>query len=198
MAASKKQLDQIRAAITADPNNVWARKKGWSPVYTAHPNAEILIIGQAPGSRAQESGVPWNDASGKNLRTWMGVDDAVFYDERKIALVPMDFYFPGTGKSGDLPPRPGFAEKWHPDILAAMPNIQITLLIGQYAQKHYLGKAAARTLTETVENYRDYLPEYVPLVHPSPRNAIWQKKNPWFRESLVPELQKIARNILDS
>jgi len=183
-------IGSITSAIINDPDNAWATEQGWKPVYTAHANAKILIIGQAPGRLAQESGIPWDDPSGRNLRNWMGVDDGIFYDPEKIALVPMDFYFPGSKERGDLPPRPGFAQKWHPPLMKAMTNVKLTLLIGQYAQNHYLGNKRKKNLTQTVEAYREYLPQYFPLVHPSPRNNIWQKKNPWFAKSLLPTLRR--------
>jgi len=191
------KLDQLTDQIIKDPDNAWATKQGWRPIYTAHPKARIIIIGQAPGRLAQESGVPWDDPSGRNLRNWMGIDDAVFYDPQKIALVPMDFYFPGSKERGDLPPRRGFAEKWHPPLLDAMTDVKLTLLIGQYAQNHYLGSAKKKNLTTTVENYSDYMPRFLPLVHPSPRNNIWQKKNPWFAKTLLPSLKKHIRKALD-
>lgn len=189
-------LTSIRQQIIDHNENAIFTIRNWEPIYTAHKDARVLIIGQAPGIRAQESGTPWNDPSGDNLRSWLGVERETFYDQKQFALVPMDFYFPGSGERGDMPPRKGFAERWHPDILAAMPNIQLTLLIGQYAQAHYLGAEKKRTLTETVQNYAAYGPEYFPLVHPSPRNAIWQKKNPWFKAKVVPTLQKRIEEIL--
>ena len=189
-------LQNIRTQIKNHPGNAWAKEKGWQPVYTAHENARILIVGQAPGIRAQESGTPWNDPSGDNLRSWMGIDRETFYDETKIVLVPMDFYFPGSKERGDLPPRPDFAPTWHAQILALMPDITLTLLIGQYAQAYYLGAQKKKTLTETVKNFQEYLPEYLPLVHPSPRNNIWQKKNPWFATDVLPALQTRVQNIL--
>lgn len=189
-------LKYIRQNIINDPENTWAKKNGWKPVYAASETAKILIIGQAPGLRAQESCLPWNDPSGDNLREWMGVTRETFYDESKIALVPMDFYFPGSSGKWDLPPRKDFAEKWHPLLLANMPKIELILLIGQYAQAYHLGKERKKTLTETVQCYQEYLPKYLPLVHPSPRNNIWHKKNPWFKEEVVPVLQKRVGKIL--
>ena len=189
-------LTEIKKQIIKDPENAAYLKQGWEPVYTAHPEAKILLIGQAPGIRAQESGVPWNDLSGENLRAWLGVDRDTFYDETKFALVPMDFYFPGSKERGDLPPRPGFAAKWHPPILGAMPNIELTILIGQYAQKRYLGDRLEQNLTETVKHFETYLPEYLPLVHPSPRNNIWQKKNPWFESNVLPVLQRMTATFI--
>lgn len=163
---------------------------GCRPVMAASRESKLVIIGQAPGRRVHESGIPWDDASGDNLRSWLGIDQAVFYDPTKIALVPMGFCYPGTGKSGDLPPRPECAPQWHEQVLSKMPNVQLTLLIGQYAQNHYLGAAAKKNLTETVRSFEAYLPKYLPLPHPSPRNNIWQKKNAWFGEDLLPELRR--------
>ncbi len=152
--------------------------------------SKIVIIGQAPGQKVQNSGIPWDDASGNNLREWLGVDRQTFYNEKVFALIPMGFCFPGSGKSGDLPPRPECAPLWHQQILKLMPEVQLTLLIGQYAQKYYLKNSAKDTLTETVKNYEEYLPNFIPLPHPSPRNNIWQRKNEWFKEDLVYVLQK--------
>lgn len=190
------KLSQIRKLIVDDPMNKAFTKKGWEPVYTAHQSAKILIIGQAPGRRAQESGIPWNDPSGDNLRAWMGLTRDEFYDAGSVALVPMDFYFPGSAARGDAPPRPGFAEAWHPRILAEMPHITLTLLVGQYSQAHYLGDRRKETLTKTVRAYKEYLPQYLPLVHPSPRNNIWQSQNPWFAREVLPELRRLVRRAL--
>ncbi|MEI8223802.1 MAG: uracil-DNA glycosylase family protein [bacterium] len=189
-------LKQIKGEIINDKENKPFHKKGWEPIYTAHKSAKILIIGQAPGRLAQESNVPWNDLSGDNLRAWLGMIKEIFYDEKKVALVPMDFYFPGSKERGDVPPRKGFAEKWHPLILENMPNIELTILIGQYSQELYLGTKRKKSLTETVKSFEEYLPNYLPLVHPSPRNNIWLKKNPWFKEEIIPKLQKIVRRIV--
>ncbi|MEQ8904191.1 uracil-DNA glycosylase family protein [Ekhidna sp.] len=163
------------------------------PVVSASAQSKILIIGQAPGRKVHESGVPWDDPSGNNLREWTGLSNEVFYDSKIVALVPMGFCYPGSGKSGDLPPRPECAPLWHEKLLAQCKSIQLTLLIGQYAQKYYLGKNAKKTLTETVRSFKDYLPNYMPLPHPSPRNRIWMKKNPWFEEDLIPELKTLIR-----
>jgi len=193
---SVQELDKIRQEISNHPDNAWAKDKGWLPIYTAHPDAKINIVGQAPGRLAQESGVPWDDPSGRNLRTWMGIDDAVFYDPTKIALIPMDFYFPGSALRGDLPPRKDFADKWHAKILAQMPNIAFTIVIGAYAQARVLGSKRKANLTQTVQSYTEYLPNYFPLVHPSPRNNIWQKKNPWFAKDVLPHLQNQVKTVL--
>jgi len=155
----------------------------------ASANSKVIIIGQAPGRKVHESGVPWDDVSGNNLREWLGVSKESFYNPDNFAIVPMGFCYPGTGKSGDLPPRKECAPLWHPQLLEGIKNAELTLLIGQYAQKEYLGKAAERTLTATVQNFKHYAPEYIPLPHPSPRNNIWMKKNPWFAKEVLPDLK---------
>ncbi len=189
-------LEKIRKAIIDDPSDAQAKTLGYQPLYTASEHSKIVIIGQAPGRKAQESGTPWKDASGIKLRSWLGVTDAQFYDPELIALIPMDFFYPGKGVHGDLPPRKYFAAKWHSQILAHMPDVQLIILIGGYAQKYYLGAAAKVNLTLTVQSYEDYLPTYFPLVHPSPLNFRWQSKNPWFESDLVPVLQKTVTKIL--
>jgi len=163
------------------------------PIIQAHRNSKIILIGQAPGQKVQNSGIPWDDASGKELRRWLGVSPEVFYNPKYFALVPMGFCFPGTGKSGDLPPRPECAPLWHERLMMEFINPELILLIGQYAHKYYLKERCSPTLTENVKNFRLFLPEYLPLVHPSPRNRIWQKNNPWFEQELVPELQSLIR-----
>lgn len=167
-----------------------------NPVVSLSKNSRILVIGQAPGTKVHASGIPWDDASGRNLRKWLGVTDEQFYDTELFGIVPMGFCYPGKGKSGDLPPRPECAPEWHTKVFDHLEHIELTLLIGQYAQKYYLGKRTAPTLTETVGNFESYLPDYFCLVHPSPRNGIWMRKNPWFESSVVPELQKIVQKII--
>ncbi len=188
-------LPLIKKMIKEDPVNASFVTKGWDPIYTANKAARILIIGQAPGRVAQEGGIPWSDLSGDNLRKWLGMTKETFYDKTKVALVPMDFYFPGSKQHGDVGPRKGFAEKWHPLILEQMPHVELTILIGKYAQDYYLGNQKKRSLTETVHSFREYLPRFLPLVHPSPRNAIWQKKNPWFGTEVIPKVQKIIAKL---
>ena len=165
------------------------------PVLRAHANARLLIIGQAPGSKVHASGIPWDDPSGDRLRNWLGIDKKLFYDETQIAVIPMGFCYPGKGRSGDLPPRPECAPQWHAALLSQMPDIQLTLLIGQYAQRYYLGKQHP-TLTATVKAWRDHLPRYFTLPHPSPRNQLWLKKNPWFEKEVLLELKKYVRSTL--
>ncbi|GAA2974927.1 uracil-DNA glycosylase family protein [Lentilactobacillus parakefiri] len=187
---------QLFDQIKQDPQNQPFTEKGILPLYHVDPEAEILIISQAPSRKAQASMVFWDDPSGDRLRSWMGLNKTEFYRSGKIAVMPLDFYYPGKGPHGDLPPRKGFAEKWHGPLLAQMPNIKLTLLIGQYAQKYYLGKQCQKNLTETVRNFDDYLPEYFPLVHPSPLNYGWMKLHPWFLKDVVPELQKRIGEIM--
>jgi uracil-DNA glycosylase family 4 len=170
---------------------------GPRPVVSFSPLSKILVVGQAPGTKVHNSGIPWNDASGKRLREWMNLSDTEFYDPSKVAIVPMGFCYPGKGKSGDLPPRKECAPEWHHRIMAFLPNLELILLIGQYAQKYYLKKRIKSTLTETVANFEEYLPNYFPLVHPSPRNQIWLKRNPWFEAGVIPILQNKVKNILD-
>ncbi len=159
-------------------------------VQAADPRAKILIIGQAPGLKVHLTGIPFNDASGKRLRDWMGVTPEQFYDPSKIAILPMGFCYPGRSKSGDNPPRPECAPLWHERVRAALPDIKLTLLIGTYAQNYYLGSRRKAILGETVRAWRDYIGDgYLPLVHPSPRNQIWLRRNPWFETDIVPYLR---------
>lgn len=160
------------------------------PVVSISDKSQLLIIGQAPGRKVHESGVPWDDASGRNLRSWLGITDEVFYDPEKVALVPMGFCYPGKGKSGDLPPRPECAPLWHERVLTECKSVKLTLLVGQYAQNYYLSNQSKSKLTDTVRSFKDFLPKYLPLPHPSPRNRIWMKKNEWFESDLLPELKR--------
>ena len=162
---------------------------GPRPVLQVAARARVLIVGQAPGRRVHESGVPFQDPSGDRLREWLGVDEGVFYDADKIALLPMGFCYPGTGKTGDLPPRPECAPAWRAKLLAALPAIRLTVVIGQYAAVWHLGEKIHATLTETVRAWREFGPALLPLPHPSPRNNIWLRKNPWFEQEVVPELR---------
>ncbi|MBS5340431.1 MAG: uracil-DNA glycosylase family protein [Actinomyces sp. oral taxon 181] len=190
------RFQEVAEAIKKDPENASFTKRGIDPLFFAGPECRIMIVGQAPGRVAEESGIVWNDRSGDRLRDWMGIDRDTFYNSGKLAIVPMDFYFPGTGKSGDLPPRKDFADKWHPRLLELMPDLKLTLLVGSYATKRYLKLKSSASLTQVVKDYRDYLPEFFPLVHPSPRNQIWMKKNPWFNETVIPDLQKLVAQIM--
>ena len=159
------------------------------PVLSVSAESRVLIIGQAPGRKVHATGIPWNDPSGDTLRAWLGVDREKFYDPSNFALMPMGFCYPGKGRSGDLPPRPECAPLWHARLRARMPRIQLTLLIGQYAQAHYLGDAAGDTLAATVRRAAEFLPAFLPLPHPSPRNRLWLRKNAWFEQEIVPLLR---------
>ena len=179
-------LNEVRACTVCAPPLPFAPR----PVLRAGHTAKLLIVGQAPGRRVHETGIPWNDPSGDRLRDWMQVPREVFYDESRIAIIPTAFCYPGTGKGGDLPPRPECAPLWHPRLRAELPGIRLTLLVGSYAQAYYLGRNARRTLTDTVRHYRDYQPAFIPLPHPSPRNQMWLKRNPWFAEEVIPLLRE--------
>ena len=157
-------------------------------------DARILIISQAPGTKAHASGIPWDDASGVRLRRWMGLEPAAFYDERTIAILPMGLCYPGKVKCGDAAPRSECAPLWHDRALALLPNVQLTILIGAYAMSRYLGTNRGKTLTQTVQNWQSYMAEgFFPLVHPSPRNQMWLKNNLWFEAEIVPALQERVR-----
>lgn len=163
---------------------------GPRPVFLVGARARLMIVGQAPGRRVHETGVPWNDPSGEQLRAWLGMSREQFYDTRRIAIVPTGLCYPGTGERGDLPPRPECAPLWQPRFRAALPGIRLTLLIGMHAQAYFLGARRERTLALTVRAWREYLPEYFPLPHPSPRNRMWQQKNRWFVKEVVPALRR--------
>jgi uracil-DNA glycosylase len=168
------------------------------PIISVSQHSKILIIGQAPGTKVQNSGIPWDDASGKELRRWLGVTNEQFYNNELFGIMPMGFCFPGIGKSGDLPPRPECAPQWHQQVFEYLTELKLVLLIGSYAQKYYLKDKGFPTLTENVKNYHNFLPNYFPLVHPSPRNKIWQKKNTWFENEVVENLRNIVTEVINS
>jgi len=162
-----------------------------------HPDATILVAGQAPGKKVHATGLPFNDPSGDRLRAWMGINRDLFYDPSKLAILPMGFCYPGTGSAGDLPPRPECAAHWRERLLAQLPNIELTLAIGQYAIAYHIPESKKhKTLTETAKNWQSYWPNILPLPHPSPRNNRWLKNNPWFEQNVVPALQKQIELIL--
>ena len=171
---------------------------GPRPVLQVHARARILIAGQAPGRKVHASGVPFDDASGERLRQWLGVDRDVFYNPERVAILPMGFCYPGTGTSGDLPPRRECAPQWRTRLLAALPNIELTLVIGQYAFGWHLPECAGANLTDTVKAWRRHWPGVLPLPHPSPRNNLWLKANPWFVAEVIPALQRRVTSIIQS
>ncbi len=188
-------LETIIQDLESDKRNQEFTLRGIHPILQINPQAKVLIIGQAPGKRAEESSLPFFDRSGVTLRRWMNVDESVFYSP-EIAILPMDFYYPGKGKTGDLPPRRFIAEEYHEKLLSLMPSIRLTILIGSYSQAYYLKELRRETLTETVFHFRDYLPTYFPIVHPSPLNFRWLAKNPWFEKEAVPALEKAVASAL--
>lgn len=163
---------------------------GPRPLLQLDPRAYLLIAGQAPGRRAHESGVPFQDASGERLRDWLGMPPEVFYDASRVAILPMGFCYPGRGRSGDLPPRSECAEAWRERLLAWLPRLGLTLVIGSYAHAYHLGRARKASLSETVRAWREFWPARLPLPHPSPRNALWLRRNPWFERQVVPALRR--------
>jgi uracil-DNA glycosylase len=171
---------------------------GPRPVVRAARSARLMIIGQAPGTKVHQTGIPWNDASGNRLRDWLDLTPDIFYDETCIAIIPMGFCYPGANpKGGDNPPRPECAPLWHPPLIESLKDIELTLLVGQYAQRWYLGKDRQKTMTETVRGFRDYLPDYLPTPHPSWRTTHWQKKNPWFEAEIIPEIRRRVHFLLE-
>ena len=191
MTALSSLLKEVRSCtICADALPFGAR-----PVLQMHSNAKILIAGQAPGKKVHESGIPFDDASGKRLREWLGITREDFYNPELVAILPMGFCFPGTGKSGDLPPRPECAPAWREQLLSHLKQLETTIVLGAYAQKYYFGDANA-SVTELVKSWKEHWPNVIPLPHPSPRNNIWLRKNPWFENELVPLLQqRIAESL---
>lgn len=170
---------------------------GPRPVVQLSESSRILVVGQAPGRRVHETGLPFNDPSGDRLRQWMGVTRDTFYDEQKMAILPMGFCYPGTGKSGDLPPRPECADAWREALLTRLPDIRLTLLIGQYAHAWHLG-SRKRSVTDNVRAWQQHWPEIIPMPHPSPRNNLWLRNNPWFEQEVVPAMQARIAEVLGS
>lgn len=189
----KQLLQEVRACrictehLPFEPN----------PVLAASESVKIAIIGQAPGTRVHKTGIPWNDPSGILLRKWMDVDESMFYNDAIFAIVPMGFCYPGKGLGGDLAPRPECALLWHKKLFDEMPNIELTLLIGHYAQSYYLQRRVYKTLAETVLHFEEYLPRLFPMPHPSPRNRHWLKRNDWFEKDVVPVIRQQVLSILN-
>ncbi|TMN71725.1 uracil-DNA glycosylase [Pseudoalteromonas sp. S1727] len=187
-------LTQVSNCVICEPD----LPLGARPVIQFNPSARILIAGQAPGLKVHQTGVPFDDASGQRLRQWLGLDQEDFYDAAQIAILPMGFCYPGKGKSGDLPPRKECAPAWRAQLLAALPNIKLTIVLGKYAQAYHLPQTKHLSLTELVKSWREYWPTILPLPHPSPRNNIWLSKNPWFEQEVVPQLAQAVQSILKS
>ena len=192
----KRALDRLLARVRCCSVCAAHLPLGPRPVLQASATARVMIVGQAPGTRVHETGIPFNDPSGDNLRAWLGIGPEVFYDAARIAIVPAGFCYPGKGKSGDAPPRPECAPLWHPDLRALMPGIEMTLLLGAYAQAYYLGDRREKTLAATVKNWRAYGPKFLPTPHPSPRNRLWLRRNPWFEGDVVPELRARVHRLI--
>jgi len=190
LAALKEEARACRLCVDSLP-------LGPRPVFRAGAGARLLIVGQAPGTRVHETGIPWNDRSGDRLRDWLQMPPETFYDETQVAILPAGFCYPGVDpRGGDRPPDPRCAPSWHPRFRPLLPHVGLTLLIGLYAQAHYLGKRRRKSLTETVAAFDDYLPEFLPLPHPSWRNTAWIRRNPWFEERLLPSLRARVRALL--
>jgi uracil-DNA glycosylase len=192
MTSLPSLLSEIRACTICTPH----LPLGPRPVVQLSAKARVLIAGQAPGRKVHESGVPFDDASGNRLREWLGVTQEVFYDPKQFALVPMGFCFPGTGRSGDLPPRPECARAWREQLLGHLRQVELTLVLGQYAQTYHFGKSRS-SLTDLVKSWRSHWPQMVPLPHPSPRNNLWLRRNPWFEAELLPPLRERVSALLD-
>ena len=190
-AQTSHAVDKLLAEIRACRICAAHLPLGPRPVLQASATSRLLIVSQAPGRKVHETGIPFNDPSGDRLRDWLGIDKAAFYDAGRVAIVPMGFCFPGTGRGGDLPPRPECAPAWHPRLLPLLKQVRLTLVIGQYAQAGLLGVARGTRLTDTVQGWREYLAhDRLPLPHPSPRNRLWLKRNLWFEAELLPVLRK--------
>ncbi|MDP1840886.1 MAG: uracil-DNA glycosylase family protein [Reyranella sp.] len=170
---------------------------GPRPVVRLASSARLLIISQAPGKKVHETGIAWNDASGDRLRDWLGVDRSIFYDEARVAILPMGFCYPGVEEAGgDKPPRPECAPRWHARLLRHLPDVRLTLLVGQYAQRHYLRSTRKGSMTETVRAFPEYGPQFLPLPHPSWRSVAWMRKHPWFEQTIIPHLRSVVRPLM--
>jgi uracil-DNA glycosylase len=191
MTSLSSLLNEVRACTICELD----LPLGPRPVLQLHAKARILIAGQAPGKKVHDSGVPFDDASGKRLREWLGVTRDVFYDPKQVAILPMGFCFPGSGKSGDLAPRSECAPAWRQQLLSHLSQLEVTVVLGRYAQKYHFGEASS-SVTDLVKSWRTYWPNMIPLPHPSPRNNIWLRKNPWFEVELLPSLrQRVAESL---
>ncbi len=196
---TQKRLDALLKEVRACRACADALPFGPRPVLRGRASARLLIVGQAPGTKVHETGLPWNDPSGDRLREWMMLDRERFYDESRVAIIPIGYCYPGrNARGGDLPPRKECAQLWLPRLLDLLPEVRLTLLVGGYAQKHFLGRDRKSTLAGTVKARHEYLPDYFPLPHPSFRNLLWMKRNPWFETEVVPELRNTVHNVMDT
>jgi len=194
--AEKRLADEMRRARSCRLCEA-SLPLGPRPVLRGRATAKLLIVGQAPGTRVHATGLPWNDPSGDRLRTWMRVDRDLFYDESRVAIIPMGLCYPGRDpRGGDLPPRPECAPLWHPRLRPLLPEIRLTLLVGTYAQRFYLASRCGRSVTDTVRAWRSYLPDFLPLPHPSFRNLAWLRRNPWFEAEVLPALRAMVAELL--
>lgn len=196
MTPGVDELESLLAEVRACRSCEAQLPLGPRPILRADARARLLIVGQAPGTRVHATGIPWNDPSGDRLREWLAVDRDTFYDERRVAIIPTGLCYPGRGRSGDRPPRPECAPLWHPPLRRLLPNVGLTLLVGQYAQVYYLGARRKPTLTRTVRAWREFTPEFLPLPHPSPRNTHWLQVNPWFASDVIPVLRQQVHELL--
>lgn len=196
--ASPRMLEALLAEVRACRACEAVLPLGPRPVVQAAAAARILVVGQAPGRKVHATGIPWDDASGERLRGWMGVEPGTFYDPARIAIIPMGFCYPGRGQGGDLPPRPECAELWLDQLLERLPHVELTLLIGQHAQRHFLGSRRRASMAATIEAWADYAPQYLPLPHPSPRNQPWFARHPWFERTLVPVLRRRVAGLISA
>lgn len=191
-SALDRLLETVRACRACEAH----LPLGPRPVLQAGATARILIVGQAPGAKVHASGVPWDDRSGERLRDWMGIDTETFYDRASVAIVPMGYCYPGRAASGDLPPRRECAQLWLDRLLAELPRIELTLLVGRYAQTHFLRGTGYTSVAATTRDWRAHAPRVIPLPHPSPRNVAWFKANPWFDDELLPVLRHSVRKLV--
>jgi len=192
-----RELERLLEEVRACRLCAAALPLGPRPIVRAKASARILIVSQAPGIKVHETGIPWNDPSGDRLRGWLQLDWDRFYDESEIAIIPMGYCYPGRdARGGDRPPRKECAQVWLPRLLAHLPHIELTVLVGNYAQRHFLGRRAKRTLTETVRAWPEFAPDCLPLPHPSGRNAYWFQRNPWFEAEVIPALRRAVRRTL--
>ncbi|MDU5914373.1 MAG: uracil-DNA glycosylase family protein [Anaerococcus vaginalis] len=189
------QIKDVVKKLKDDPRNKSYTERGIDPIFQLNKDSKILIIGQAPGKKVEESGILFNDKSGENLVDWLGISMDILHG-KNFSIIPMDFYYPGKAKSGDKAPRKFIAKEYHPLLFEELKNIKLTILIGAYAQKFYLKDNFKKNLTETVKNFKDYLPEYFPLVHPSPLNNRWIAKNKFFKDKTLPELKNFIQDII--